>query len=125
MMMTKETELLKAQAEFEKLVEFVGQATGLRLDEVERKLWTGLLAMGRAMLGQFVAQAGNGDQGQALERDGRTLRRLPKCGRRRYVSIFGELRHALDCGRRSSHARIAGRLPQWHLGYFPDALHST
>jgi hypothetical protein len=93
MMMTKETELLKAQAQFEELVKFFRQAANeeLRLDEFERGLWRRLLAIGLAMLEAFVAQAGDGDVGETCEQDGQTLRRLDAARVRRYVSIFGAL----------------------------------
>ena len=50
MMMAKETELLKVQDEFGRLVEFIGQAgdQGLRIDEVERGLWRGLCGAQRS-----------------------------------------------------------------------------
>jgi hypothetical protein len=91
MMMTKETELLKAQAQFEETVKFFRQASndGLRLDELERGLWRRLLAMGLAMLEAFVAQAGDGDMGETIEQDGQTLRRIDTLRSRRYLSIFG------------------------------------
>jgi hypothetical protein len=94
MMMAKETELLKARAEFQAMVELVQQATkdGRRMDEVERDLWRHLLAIGLAMLEAFVADAGDGDVGETIEEDGERLRRLDETHARRYVSIFGALR---------------------------------
>jgi hypothetical protein len=91
MIMAKETELLKAQVQFEEMVEFFRQASddALRLDQLERGLWQRLLAMGLAMLEAFVAQAGDGDVGETIERDGQTLRRIDALRSRRYVSIFG------------------------------------
>ena len=93
MMMTKETELLKAQAQFDEMVDFIRQAGNdrLRMDELERGLWQRLLAMGLAMLKAFVSQAGDGDAGETVELDGQTLRRLDVTRERRYVSIFGAL----------------------------------
>lgn len=93
MMMTKETELLKAQAQFDEMVDFIRQAGSdrLRMDELERGLWQRLLAMGLAMLEAFVAQAGDGDAGATIEQDGQTLGRLDAVRARRYVSIFGAL----------------------------------
>jgi len=94
MMMTKETELLKAQGEFQAMVELVRQATkdGRRIDEVERGLWQHLLSLGRAMLQSYVADAGDGDVGETIERDDERLHRLDEPHARRYVSIFGALR---------------------------------
>lgn len=93
MMMAKETELLKVQDEFGRLVEFIGQAgnQGLRIDEVERRLWRGLLAVGLALLRSFVAEAGEGDVGETWEQDGQTLHRLAEPRSRRYLSVFGAL----------------------------------
>lgn len=93
MMMTKETELLKAQAQFDEMVDFIRQAGNdrLRMDELERGLWRRLLAIGLAMLQAFVAQAGDGDAGETIEQDGQTLGRLDATRERRYVSIFGAL----------------------------------
>jgi hypothetical protein len=94
MMMTKECALLKARAEFQGMIELVQQATkdGLRIDEVERDLWQQLLAIGRAMLEAFVADAGDGDAGETIEHRGQRLHRLNEPSARRYVSIFGALR---------------------------------
>jgi hypothetical protein len=56
MMMAKEVELLKARDEFRSLVEFIEQAgaEGLRIDEVERGLWQGVLAVGLALLRSYA-----------------------------------------------------------------------
>src|SRR5436190_21728279 len=93
MMMAKEMELLKARDEFRSLVEFIERATseGLRIDEVERGLWQGVLRVGFALLKAFVAEAGDGDVGKTYEHEGKTLHRLEEPRPRRYVSIFGEL----------------------------------
>lgn len=93
MMMAKEQALLKAQDEFRLLVEFLGQAgnQGLRIDEVERRLWRGLLAAGLALLRSFVAEKGEGDVGETWEHDDQTLHRLEETRPRRYLSIFGAL----------------------------------
>ena len=93
MIMAKETELLKVQAQFEEMVEFFRQAgaDALRVDELERGLWQRLLAIGLAMLEAFVAQAGEGDVGKTVEHEGQTLRRLDARRMRRYLSIFGAL----------------------------------
>ena len=94
MMMTKECGLLKAQAEFQGMIELVQQSTkdGRRIDEVERDLWQRLLAIGLAMLEAFVAEAGDGDAGETIECGNQRLCRLDEPRSRRYVSIFGALR---------------------------------
>ena len=73
------------------------------IDQVERGLWSRLLALGHAMLAGFVEAQGTGDLGPTIEHEGRTVRRLEQVHDRRYVSIFGEMidpparvRHAGD-----------------------------
>jgi len=51
-----------------------------------------LLRLGLVLLEGFVAEHGDGDQGEAVAgADGSRLRRLPEAHVRRYQSIFGEL----------------------------------
>jgi len=94
MIMVQERAFLKAQQQLQALETFVEQAAvdELRIDQVERELFSRLLAIGLALLEAFVAARGNGDVGGKLETaDGRTLRRLKRMHGRRYLSIFGEL----------------------------------
>jgi hypothetical protein len=93
MIMAQEQHFIKAQKEFEALLSWIGQADdeGLRIDQVERGLFSRLLAIGFVLLEAFVAKFGRGDEGETVEREGRTLRRSTEPHSRRYVSIFGEL----------------------------------
>ncbi|NOZ39706.1 MAG: hypothetical protein GXP24_05710 [Planctomycetes bacterium] len=47
---------------------------GLRIDQVERGLFSRLLSLGFALLAAHVAKFGCGDAGETVEREGRTLR---------------------------------------------------
>ena len=94
MIIAQERAFLKAQQQLQALEEFVEQAAvdELRIDQVERELFSRLLAVGLALLEAFVATRGDGNAGQKLETsDGRTVRRLKRRHVRRYLSIFGEL----------------------------------
>ena len=94
MIMAKEQAFLKAQEQFEQLVDLVQSAArdGHRIDTVERDLMGQLLGLGHTLLTAFVVQQGDGDQGPTIEvEEGQTLQRLPTNHDRRYLSIFGEL----------------------------------
>lgn len=93
MIMSQEREFLKGNEQFQGLLECVRQATadGERIDQVERTLFQGLLVLGKTLLGAFVAAQGNGDVGETVQREERTLRRLPEPHGRAYLSIFGTL----------------------------------
>jgi len=94
MMMTHERALLKAQEQLRAMEAFVEQSVrrGQRIDQVERGLFSRLLALGRSLLESFVAEQGNGDTGSQLEApDGHLVRRLKQKRSRRYLSIFGAL----------------------------------
>jgi hypothetical protein len=70
-------------------------AQGTPAHEVERQLWTRLLALGRQALGHFFALQGTGDLGPSLTLpDGQDYQRLPELHTRRYVSVFGAFRLA-------------------------------
>ena len=94
MMMAQERAFLKAQQQLQAMETFVEQAAEdeQRIDQVERELFSQLLAVGLTLLAAFVAAQGDGDAGPQLETaDGRTVRRLKQPRPRRYLSIFGEL----------------------------------
>ena len=93
MIMAQEKHFIKAQNEFDALLGWIGQADeeGLRIDQVERGLFSRLLAIGFVLLEAFVAKFGRGDAGETARREGRTLRRSRDSHSRRYLSIFGEL----------------------------------
>ena len=74
MIIAQERAFLKAQRRFQALEEFVEQAAvdELRMDRVERELFSRLLAVGLAQLQEaFVAARGDGNAGQKLETIGR------------------------------------------------------
>lgn len=94
MIITQERAFLKAQQQLQAMEVFVEQAAddGQRIDQVERELFSRLLAVGHTLLVAFVAAQGDGDAGEQRETpDGRMLHRLKKVHERRYLSIFGEL----------------------------------
>lgn len=58
---------------------------------VEQGVWDGVLALGRALLGEYFVRQGTGDVGEALPlTEGRVV---PQCGlhTRQYVSVFGPI----------------------------------
>lgn len=74
------------------LADYVRDAAtqGTPVHVAEHAIWTRILTLGRAALGQFFALQGTGDQGQTLDLpDGTICQRLPELHDRRYVSIFG------------------------------------
>ena len=76
----------------EQLLGYVRQAAaqGSPAHEAEHAIWTRLLTLGHAALGQFFALQGSGDQGDTVTLpDGQLCQRLPELHPRRYVSIFG------------------------------------
>lgn len=93
-MLTQLESLGKAEAVFEKMTWFVKNACEsgeLRIDEVERSLFDMGLALGCELLGAFAAAAGDGDHGETVEHEGRTLRRSQDKKAKPYRSIFGVL----------------------------------
>lgn len=99
MITAKELELCKAQAQFQKMCEFLRQAAdeGQRLDQVERGLFPQAMEMCLRMLQAFVEAHGDGDVGPELEHAGRTVQRLEQSHDKRYLSIFGELLIPVTC----------------------------
>ncbi len=64
---------------------------GTAQHEVERHLFTQVLAMGATLLGEFFKSVGPGDLGQTVTlKDGGVLRRLPEQSQRRLVTVFGK-----------------------------------
>ena len=92
-MMSQEREFINVREQFQQIEEFIGQAgkAEVRIDKIERELFSRLLHLGLSLLKVFVAQAGDGDVGESCTRDGETTRRLPEPHARRYLSVFGEL----------------------------------
>lgn len=93
MIMAQEQAFLKAESQLAALCEFVRGAgrEQLRMDEVERELFSQLLLLGLTLLKAHVAAQGDGDAGPTLEADGHEVQRLPEPRQPRYLSIFGEL----------------------------------
>lgn len=93
MIMAQEQAFLKAESQLAALCEFVRGAgrEQLRMDEVERELFSQLLLVGLTLLKGHVAAQGDGDAGESLEADDHEVQRLPEPRERRYLSIFGEL----------------------------------
>ncbi|MCI0356302.1 MAG: ISKra4 family transposase [Acidobacteria bacterium] len=93
MIMSQEQAFLKADAQLVALCQFVRGAgrEKLRMDEVERELFSQLLLVGLTLLEAHVAAQGDGDAGPTLEAEGHEVQRLAEPRERRYLSIFGEL----------------------------------
>jgi hypothetical protein len=93
MIMSQEQAFLKADGQLAALCEFIRGAgrEKLRMDEVERELFSQLLLVGLTLLEGHVAAQGDGDAGESLEADGHEVQRLSEPRERRYLSIFGEL----------------------------------
>ena len=93
MISVKELDFVKAHEQFQRMCEFLDQALseGQRVDQVERGLFPQAMTMCLELLRSFVEAHGDGDRGETVEREGETLRRLPKPHDKRYLSIFGEL----------------------------------
>jgi hypothetical protein len=92
--MTQEQAFLKAHAQLQALIDFVGHAAAQpqRVDQVERGLLSQLLELGLSLLTAFVAAAGDGDAGDTTTApDGSVPRRLPEPHTRPYHSVFGDL----------------------------------
>lgn len=118
MMMSQERAFLKARQQLLAMQTFVEQAVEdeQRVDQVERELFSQLLAVGLTLLTAFVAAQGDGDAGPQLETaDGRLVRRLKQPRPRRYLSIFGELLVRRRVYRREACLLLGG------LGFFPSA----
>jgi len=93
MISAKEYDFFKAQAQFQRMCEWVEQALaeGRRADQVERGLFPQAMTMCLELLRSFVVAHGDGDEGETIPREGETLQRLPEPHDKRYLSIFGEL----------------------------------
>ena len=86
--------LINSQPLFEEIremVDFLQTSFGAdsAVHEVETGLWKRILNLGRCALGLWLAQFGDGDAGDEITAEGRTLRRLAVLHRREYQSVFG------------------------------------
>jgi hypothetical protein len=65
-------------------------AAGTAEHQVERHLFTQMLAMGATLLGEFFKSVGPGDLGQTVTlKNGDVVKRLPEQSERRLVTVFG------------------------------------
>jgi PAS domain-containing protein len=86
----KITELLESMTQLFRFVEEAAKV-GKPVHEVEFGIWQHLLALGRQILGHFLAMQGTGDIGKTFTMpDGREWKRLEDLHVRCYQSIFGE-----------------------------------
>jgi len=84
----------KAENMFAEMVGFVKNAIEseeLRADQIERTLFDMGLTMGLHLLEAFVAAAGDGDHGETVQLQGKTLHRSDEKKNKTYRSIFGVL----------------------------------
>lgn len=81
----------KAQEQLQTLIQRIEHCSeeGKRIDEVERTIFDGLLAMGHSLLSGFVAKAGDGDAGETIVHEEQEQRRYADRHTRKYRSIFG------------------------------------
>jgi len=99
-MITQFESIGKAEAVFAEMVQFVRKAIAsgeLRADEVERSLFDKGLTVGLHLLEAFVASAGDGNHGETVEREGKTLYRSEKIKPKPYRSIFGVITRRALC----------------------------
>jgi hypothetical protein len=93
MIMARELDVGKVQELLSDLLRAVEESgrSGKRVDLVERELLQRLLAMGLEILQEYIASAGDGDEGETLQRRNRELTRLEEPKERVYSSIFGKI----------------------------------
>lgn len=94
MMVASEKAIFKARGILEQMISLVEDASqsGERIDRVEREVFSQLLQLGLQLLSAFIKEAGGGDEGTTMERNGQTLRRFKRKQERVYRSIFGILK---------------------------------
>jgi hypothetical protein len=88
-----EFQFVELNQALEPVVEFLNQCLqqGKRIDEVERGLHERLRALGLKLVGDFVAAAGDGDEGLSAVHHELRLQRSAERHTRKYHSIFGRL----------------------------------
>ena len=88
-----------SQVEFSDLDELVSRLKstvqkaleeGRPVDQLEQDLFNQLLGLGHSLMGSLFAAMKEGDVGPTVEKNGKTLRRLPQKFHRTYYSIFGK-----------------------------------
>jgi hypothetical protein len=93
MIMARELDFGKVHELVARLLKSVEESgrSGKRVDLVERELLQKLLEVGLEILAEYIASAGDGDEGETLERGERKLVRLKAKKQRAYSSIFGKI----------------------------------
>jgi hypothetical protein len=91
--LTQEQLLLNAQTQFDTLKKSILDHTDqrTRIDQVERSLFSELLAIGLTLLRAFVAGVGMGNEGKHVSPGDHTLHRSDQPHERPYRSVFGTL----------------------------------
>ena len=87
----------------------------LPIQQVEQNLFNNVLGLGKLLLSIFVSSSGNGDIGESVEMNGRTLWRQSDNHLREYLSIFGLLEvrraiYAVGPGKKIELAPLDGQL---------------
>lgn len=93
MIMTRELDFAKAHALFAELLKMVEEAgcADMRVDIVERRLLERFSQIGLEILTEYIASAGDGDEGEVVQREGRAIVRFEEPKQRVYSSIFGKI----------------------------------
>ena len=88
-----EQSFCKAHGQFEQVIKFVRQSSQeqVRIDQVERGIFEGLLQVGFSLLEEFVAAAGDGDAGEDMVVGEKQFQRFRDQHTKAYRSIFGKL----------------------------------
>lgn len=117
-----------SQVEFSELEELVDRLKstvqkaleeGRPVDQLEQEVFNQLLGLGHSLMGSLFAAMKEGDVGPTVEKNGKTLRRLPQKFHRTYYSIFGKFDiHRCGYGTRMGQKKQAIPFDE-HLG-MPD-----
>ena len=93
MIMECEATFCKVYAEFQSIVTKLEAAAEKNepIHEVEQSLVEDLRALGRSLLEAFIERQGDGDVGETVEHEEKTLKRLPDAVHERYFSAFGPI----------------------------------
>jgi hypothetical protein len=78
---------------FDEMLECISTAadSGEEIDKVERKVWDGILRLGKEMMSMFFSLAGDGNAGERTTMaDGKEVVRLENRHVRKYRTVFGE-----------------------------------
>jgi hypothetical protein len=92
MIIEVEDRFCKASEQFLGVLENLEQAAERdeAIHEVEEATWSGLLELGRELVAGYIEKQGEDvARPEAIEPEGKKLRRLPQRRTRRYVSVFG------------------------------------